>query len=383
VETGRAIARSAAPGLTLPRLGAHVPEEIRTAHDERAAGLAVLLLDAGLLPHELRTSDPGAISSMCEAALRQWVAERTVGMKVLSLTVTVDGVREWNGTPSGSLRFCCYAAEVVQVVCGPVLQQLFRIDPRLPRAVLERTERLAWKAVPLLACSDQLGLAEWLLWGGCQSPEEHAEENELEGEDRTSYLESVVRREDILETCPEWIFEPDGSRTGSIDLAAIAGSTDDPLCCQILTALSALEAMEAPGCLIHDRQQDGGAQFIGFSALLRYSEDDELVFLGEEFGNYAMESGEAYDCVMVDVIPGGDKATFAKWLDGFAAFLTTCRLLDHLLFLLGGSDSDRSASAPTTERGLRARPESGPIAFVGWREWPPPTPESPGPSVPS
>lgn len=303
-----------------------------------------MLFDAGLLPPDVRTTDPKAVGAMCQAALQRWVDERSVGFKALSLTVSFDGLHEWEWNErraAARVRRCCYANEVAQVSCAATMQRLFCIDPRLPHAVLARAGRASWKAVPLLSCADQIGLAEWLLWGGCQSPEEHADENELEGEDRASYLESTLRRAELIERTPRWLLEqPEG--TGPLsdtELRAIAAGTVDPLCSQILVTLAALEALETPTKAMHERLQQDGGQFVGYSALVRYNTDDHLVHLAEELGNYAMESGDAYDSVIFDVLLPGNGEEFAEWLDDLAAWLRACRLLDHLLFLLGGADS--------------------------------------------
>lgn len=323
-----------------------MPTHIHAVQDRGASALACMLLEAGLLPASLREADPKQIGGMCRAALQQWLDERAAGFRVLGLNLSLRDDRQYSwpeGARSGVLLMSCYAGEVASVCCADTLARLRRLDERLPREVLQRIEAVAWKGVPVLSCSDQLGLAEWLLWGGCESPEEHADECEFEAEDRSSYLESVLTRKAILEATPEWVADARWNAASALtdaDIDALAANTVDPLCSQILFTLKALTSFESPAAAFHKRvsEEDGG-QFVGFGALLRYSLDDHLPQLGEELGNYAMESGEGYDTVLMSKFEFGWTEEMVEQLDRVEAWLRACRLEDHLLWLLGGADS--------------------------------------------
>jgi len=332
--------------LTLPALSGAVPVRLGAPANERASALALMLLDCGLLPPALRTRERTQLDAACSAALQGWIDARCAGLKVLDLRVSTEMLTAWGSAAEGKdyITLSCFADGISEVVCGGTLEHLYRIDPRLPKAVLDRLERVAWRSVPVLSCSDQIDLAEWLLWGSCHDETEHAEENELEGDDLASYLASVPSRAEVLAGLPTWLTERTNDPIDDKGLARIARKVRDPLTAEIIETLAELAALWTPMVDQHDQARNDGGQFVGFGALVRYAATDHFGLIAESLCQYAMESGEGYDVVHRQAIRLGDASGLKDWLSEIEPWLQACRLTDHLLSLLGRADSTNGAA---------------------------------------
>jgi PRTRC genetic system protein F len=132
-----------------------------------------------------------------------------------------------------------------------------------------------------------------------------------------------------------------GQRNGMTDaeLSKVACTTSDQLVSQILEAIDALGKQGTPTADLHSRAREDGGEFVGYCALVRYSEDDQTEGLAEYLCNYAMESGESYEVVLSVPVSQGETEALRDVLGDVGAWLDACGLLDRLMWLLSGADS--------------------------------------------
>lgn len=227
-----------------------------------------------------------------------------------------------------------YSGGTSVIDCSSGLERLRRADARLPASVLHGLEKSAWKVLPVVTCADQLGLAQWVLWGSCESPEEHADEMGLEAEEREEYLKSAPTRADIVERSPGWLTQ--GEKLLTLDeMAALADRSGDAYCSKVVKALSELDRLpEVPGVTHEDARNDGG-EFVGYGAVLTYG-DDWTCMLVDHMVQYAMEGGVSYEMAFGQGIALTGADDLLADLERTAEWLSHCRALDDLIDLLAG-----------------------------------------------
>jgi PRTRC genetic system protein F len=178
-------------------------------------------------------------------------------------------------------------------------------------------------------------MAEWAWWAGCSSPEEYADYNGLEGEERAEYLEQVIRPEQLDGSAPAWIKQH--RRLTRAQAQRLSKTQRDPFVREVGRALCALMRERDSICThetFHSRvMNDDGAEFVGWGAILRWSRRDHMVDLLEAIGQHAYDSGVAYDiCGQWSfVLRVDDLVTCLTELDGAGRMV---RAMDDLIGLL-------------------------------------------------
>lgn len=341
-RTQRRAERGAAPArLTLPRLTG-VSACADPFQTEAAVAYAGVLLDAGLLTPQFHWYDRSLILPACEAALQHWLDGEAGTFRVLDLGLTVQPLQTKSIQEGMVFELQVSAGSASMITCAPVLHRLRAIDRSLPRVVLNHIERLSWRTVPLGACCDQLGMAEWSMWGGCRDAIEHAREMGITGDERQQYLDSVLTRAQIKARTPAWVLgwsKRAADAYSAPRLRAIAARCRDALCAQVLVSVAALlDSKEVAGS-VHESAREDGGEFVGYGAVLRYDENDYTDALLEHIINYALEGGVSYELLRSHSVAPGDVAGMREWAEATAQWLRQARLLDHLTWLLSGAES--------------------------------------------
>jgi PRTRC genetic system protein F len=318
--------------LRLPRLDDALLGDIPIVNDRAVVDLCCALLDAGVLTADLQRRDSKALHETAATALSRWLAARVGSMRRLDLAVHMTLVEAKDERGTSIVQVEGYSDGMSVIDCSGGLERLRRVDARLPASVLRGLEKMAWKVLPVVTCADQVGIARWVLWGGCESPEEHADEMRFQAEEREEYLKSAVTRAEIAERAPEWITRAEDLLTLG-QMAALAARSRDPYCSKIVKALRDLERFPAVQGVTHDEARNDGGEFVGYGAVLTCGEDWTCMLV-DHMVDYAMEGGVSYEMAYGQGFGLSSADDLMADLEGTAEWLSGCRALDHLIDLL-------------------------------------------------
>lgn len=300
--------------LVLPAIPRHVPRAHRFDRGTRqAVRLAEILLDLGLLKAQRPYASP---RELCEKSLCEWAAGRTGPLHVLgnvALVVSLSGAADWfdlQEQPAPDLN----PEDCVLFVLAPwdeasvyTLHQrctaIERRHPGLAQTALALLHVALWRTVyswsPAVAYEWR---DQWPGWDG------------EEGEGLTL--------EQFAAAVPEWAFKPRRKFTRP-KLAALAR---DPVAAATLALDEALRAQKLTPDV-------GTFWHAEFACELRWSLDDEVGAMADDYENDVRMSGEATDDFSVHVVELTQRAV-AQWLEGAGRMLHTLGCVDRLLALL-------------------------------------------------
>lgn len=339
--------------MILPTLQ-DIPASVGAGPDDGLAALTANLLDAGLLPPAIRVSSRSELPAMLDVSLKRWVKAHAPTFHVLSLSVLLRRTERFFPNAEaqpGAVMLQVFCTDAVPLVCGPMLDRLHAVDERLPELVVRALDIGSAAAVRVLHCFDQLGIASYVHWGGCNSPEEHADECGFDEVDRDAYLQEALRPADIAAGTPQWASNPkrrlcnrmrgfysDAKRDAYCrhvrrTLLRFARQTKDAQCAAILRSAAAFVGLQADRAFDPAASEEG-AEFFGHAALVRYSEGDLLPELYGDLGNIHAESGQYYEDAFRAELAVDDARALKASLAGLEAFLQRCAAQDHLLQLL-------------------------------------------------
>ena len=169
------------------------------------------------------------------------------------------------------------------------------------------------------------------MWGGEENVDDYIESHDLDDEDAAQVRASSLNRADILKHTPEWVFSKRyGKRLTEQALTRIAKCSHDPFCRQMARSVLAFPATP-PWNESLEEAQDNGGEFIGFGAVLRWSEDDHTLTLLEALWDQAQQSGEGFELCGTHSQALGDAPALQQWLAQQATMLGHLRLLDNLI----------------------------------------------------
>lgn len=350
-------ATPAAGLLTRPAFGADIPGVLQRTPLANTARLALLLLDSEILAEPEWRRSRKDLADRCQKALTRWINERTDGLRHIRPAFSLSvGSRDYysnfahatGADQSAALEIAWYVEYADVFVVGPQVKRLESVKKGLGLAALRALSEHGWRSFPMMLPQHQLDLAQFCVWGGNDDIDEYLADVGVEGEEAEELREESISRADIVAATPESILKPYRWKTpkpGS--LRWIERRANDPLArevAEVLRLLSAMPELNNP----HEEFQDEGGDFYGFSAFLRWSEDDFTLDLAERLTEYAVNGGVGYEVCGLHRQSLDDLDSFREWMRHIDTLFAVTRLLDRLICLLSGASSTHAVN--TDER---------------------------------
>lgn len=347
---------SGAGALSLPRIAASVPRKLVPGRLGAAnAAISRFLLDAkAFRDADLPASFDDSLRA-CEQALRKWVA-REIGplrclrpafhMQVLdSAGNYIDLHRNGNGNgrelPAyAAVEISWSAASVQEWPVGARLDELEAAGPGLGATVLHVLHRQSLHAYPLFTPTVARDAASWVYWYG-EDDEETALDMQC-GDDeneRESVRAEMVTRDLFDDAFPAWARtwplratckgEPAGWQ--AIDLPRAQPLLKDPRQRSIVAnaiSLARLRIDDAYRC-------DADGEFVGFGAVLSWSESDLTTRVFDDLMQQAHES-ECYDRMGEVQMALNTPSAMTNWQAAMRPRFKAIALIDRLIAGLSG-----------------------------------------------
>jgi len=330
--------------LSHPIVGGDVPSQLSTNQDAQAARLALLLLEAGILSERYWRRSRKHLQASCQRALTEWLNSHLGGLRCIRPTFTLSIGRSdfyAHRLPEDeqlTLRIEWYGVDADVYVIGPAVEHLERQHPGLGKAVLRELRHASWKSFPVFMCDDQLSIASWVMWGGCENERECIEQ-QMDDEEAERYLAEVIPHADVVSKVPDWLFGYGKSwEMNDNAIKKILKNTKDEFCAEIAKVMLALREIPMLDEDFHEAAREQGGDFVGFSAVTQWSADDYTVDIVDRFCHYAYEGGEGYECCGIHSQLIDDANAFREWMRKMQTLFTTTRLVDHLLYRLSERD---------------------------------------------
>lgn len=305
------------------------------------ASLALLLFDAGLLPDDALQRRRAQLPKTCQKALDVWLQQQCAGLRVFKprVCLSVGGNHNDMGFAQDAnqpltLRIEWYATDPQYLVVGPSVSRLEAMHRRLGSTVMWAISSHGWCSIPVFTFDDQIDVASFTLWGGADSIDDHVKDYGLDAEEAELMRESCIDRSDILERTPPWVFlfrSDDALKDRA--LRHIAKHSADPLANAVANALLAMRAVPEPYPYLREARENEG-EFVGFGAVLRWSEEDLTPTVLEALWEQAQNSGEGFESCGFHVQAIDDVDALRQWISNLTTMFRTLRLLDELIALL-------------------------------------------------
>ena len=327
--------------LSRPRIAAEVPIRLQPNPDQSIAALALLLLDAGVLRDCDLKRRRTWLANTCQKALAAWAAKHSEVLRIFKPVLSFRiGDQPYPGESSRKandalpLHVEWYASEPQHLIVGPAIAHLENMHGGLGRTVIRCISYYGWRSVPVFTFDDQLNVASHCLWGGAENIDEYVESYGLEDDDAAQVRENCIDRHHILEHTPAWVFSGNGAHQPSDRaLRRIAKRSPDAFCQNVVRALLELQATPPSADFMQDLMDTEG-EFIGFGAVLRWSEADHTDTVLEALCDEALNSGVSFELCGYHAQPVDDVAGFRQWLAALTDHFASVRRLDALIAIL-------------------------------------------------
>lgn len=331
------MATTGAAALSVPRVPATIPSTLRSpGRDAIVARLALMMLESGMIPDARMIRSRRRLERICTDCFSSWIGSRLGELKVFSPNFALV-LRPYDRSPGGDLCLAWGADGVEAVVIGPAMRILAHHHPRLPGTVLSAIRRAGWHSIPVFGFDDQLDVCESYLWGGAEDAAEYAQDVGMDEDEAAAFLESAIKRQDVVAQTPPEAFRFWRNRFRSPRrLAALQEELADfPLqrVIELTLKLATAPAVDMVAAFLRSVAEEGG-DFIGHGALMRWSEYDLTAEVYQLHGEYLYNSGCAVEDACAHYMSLGDLPAFQSCLDGLARSLEILRTLDELLWLL-------------------------------------------------
>lgn len=347
--------------LTLARLHTAVPHVLvpPTLRGENAklaryllqastqAGAQVGAFRASDVPR--RWSDPLAV---CRTALERWVRRHTGPLRCIEprfwlepLAASPNSTLNYTSASRGGgkktsedvrfetvrLAWCC---EVRQWPVGAGLEGLEHLLPGLGATALNiLTQRSDWIA-PLFTPVVAEYWAEWLYWYGDRDEEAALQENCGDDEQAKEAMRAdMVTRAKLDAAFPAWALYPWQHRLPSAALKAAVTAGWPGSAAQVVADLLRLDRLKVQD----DCRPDIDGEFIGFAAVLSWSEDDMTVRIFDDGVNLASQA-EYCDIAGERMVSMAAPEEMAAWLKGMRRRMRVMALVDRLIWRLAQAD---------------------------------------------
>lgn len=331
------MAATGAAALGVPRVPATIPSTLRSpGRDAVVARLALLMLESGMIPETRMIRSRHRLERICIDCFSSWIRTRLGKLKVFSPNFALV-LRPYDRSAGGDLCLAWGSDGVEAVVIGPAMRVLAHRHPRLPGTVLSAIRRAGWHSIPVFGFDDQLDVCESYLWGGAEDAAEYAQDVGMDEDEAAAFLESAIKRKDVVTQTPPEAFRFWRNRFRSPRrLATLQGELGDLPLQRVIELTLELATTPAVDLVteFHRSVAEQGADFIGHGALLRWSESDLTPDVYQLHGEYLYNSGCAVHDACVHYSDLGDLTAFQSCLDGLARTLEILRTLDELLWLL-------------------------------------------------
>ncbi|MBK6974693.1 MAG: PRTRC system protein F [Sterolibacteriaceae bacterium] len=345
------LAQSRATALSRCVLADGVPAQLTCRHDGAGvARFALLLLDTGILPPKRWVRSERRLKQACAESFSEWIGTQTGPLQVLQPRFGAQiRVHMGSGGPEHSLTLGWASDKTAWITIGPCIRVLEALHPGLGRTVMHALHRGGFNSIPIFSFDYQLDICECYFWGGCTSEREYLEAFGLDEDEAEGYLSEVLSREDVLRETPEDVFRQ--MRGPAIPDESLREIADGSLLYAVRRIAELLLDVGRIGTVgiaegFHDHHRDQGGEFVGFGAIVQWSDSDLTGEVAERYGGAACESGTDYwdaGSVGVDI---EDSEDFARTLDELRPMLRLIRILDELLWLA----SDPEWSIETLEQ---------------------------------
>lgn len=333
------LAMADAPFVGRAEISAAVPTRLRSSTPTALLSrFALLLLETGLIPPQRWVRSKARLASICTESLSDWIEQRTGTLQVLKACFGATVERDHGGEGDAGRVTVAWAAEAINCIeIGAAMTALAAINPRLPGTVLSAIRMAGWNSIPVFAFDDQIDFCECYLWGGENSEVEYAEAYGIHHEDIADFLESTIRRGDILGATPAEAFEYCRRQFPSErSLARFHNAVESVPVRRILELVREIRAIGEVDMVrsFHRAASEEGGDFVGFGAVLRWNGADRTVDVLDRLQQMEFESGTGFEECGVQYLPLRDAEAFASFLGDLSRVLRHMRCLDELLWLL-------------------------------------------------
>lgn len=337
--------------LTLPRLSTSVPPVlVPTTQRGENAKLAQYLLQARALratdiPRQW--VDPLAV---CSKALDRWTRRHIGPLRCIDLKIWLEPLTESPSYACATLRDggniqggkairydrvrLAWCSEVYQWPVGAGLEGLERLLPGLGATALNILSRRADLIVPLFTPVVAEYWASWLYWYG-ETNEEFAlmESCGDDEEAKEAMRADMVTRAKLEAAFPAWALSPSTHRITSRALKAVDTTGWHSSAAEFVADLLRLDRLKVRD----DCRPDVDGEFIGFSAVLSWREDDMTVRIFDDGVNSASEA-EFCDIAGERFISLDAPQEMAEWLKSMRRRMRIIALVDRLIWRLAHAD---------------------------------------------
>lgn len=315
--------------------------------------LAILMLDGGMIPPQRWTRSLRQLESICSASFAEWIEQRVGRLQVLEprFGATIMGRHVHAPDASDGQLWIGWSADTTQsVTIGPAIRALADVHPCLPGTVLSAINKAGWDSIPVVCFDDQLYLSECYIWGGASDADECADEWGMSEEEKADFVASHITRSEILNRTPEFAFAFGKARFGSHrSLERLGRAATELPVRRVVELVCEIERMKPIGMVrdfLRTASEEGG-DFVGYGAVLRWSDDDLTPDVFQAVGESAYESGCGQEECCVRCLRLDDAEAFMAFLEDLSAVLDAMRRLDELLWVL--SAEEWSSYSPTRE----------------------------------
>lgn len=333
------LAMADAPFVGRAEISTTVPTLLRSATPTALlARLALLMLEAGMIPPQRWVRSKARLASICTANLTDWIEQRTGPLQVLKPCFGAMLERGHHGEGDAGRITVAWAAEAIACIeVGAAMTALAEMNPRLPGTVLSAIRKAGWNSIPVFAFDDQIDFCECYLWGGQSSEAGYAEAYGIDGEDRDDFLSSTIRRDEILGAIPKEAFQYCRRRfLSERSLARFHNAVQSFPVRRILELVREISAIGDVDMVrsFHQAAPDEGHDFVGFGTVLRWNAADTTVEVVDRLQQMGFESGTGYEDCGEQCLPLNDADAFAAFFSDLSRVLRHMRCLDELLWLL-------------------------------------------------
>lgn len=285
--------------LQIPRIGppSVVPRSFTVvdASEPFTAQAALTLMDAGIIPVDLRLGGQRSPERVLQAGLVNWLERQQAGMRVirfgLQLGLVDPSIRREKRPEYFNLRLVTHDGYwQPALIIGPAVKRIEADHAGLGETLMYWLNQ-AHRLIPIYTPNDALGMASFVYWSGCENEAEWREMMLHDGEDPGDF--EIVTRAQFDKAIPLWASKPK-QRITPENLRGIDGnaSWSKSRTRRVATLLSRLADWHADKTQWPDPLPIPDDLVILRAATLMWSDRDPMLRIADDFGNLAMEHGE-------------------------------------------------------------------------------------------
>lgn len=340
--------------LAIPKLAKNIPGTVeKDQYATRWAKIALLWLDAGYIEE----SDKGNPRELIQLAVARWMDKLVEGNRQLAnIAVNVmpyptdDGFSPGNHLGYGEDSWAdkwfigfLGGFEMPWVVLEKRITELEQAHPGLGRTALHWFEMAASQLLPIFTPTVGRYVAERAWWYGMDNQEDFEAEMESYhegcGEEDESAEDDSFGPDKFDASFPDWMFKPSKEGPPLLDAAqlqhlASEGATEEARqVAELVLAISQRDdkTYRLPYVFGDSPVQLDNAYHLAY---LRWSRDDCLVQLVDDFMNEANQCSDCFtELLGADCVPL-DESGFQQWKTGIEAGFAVLKQLDALLPLI-------------------------------------------------